>query len=147
MGVDLSLDRFSLSEHKKLSQDVASANLNRKLIAPGCPALGRAFWRSLDRQPPMFKKEDHSLLRSVFNPNLSDRRADGDCFIPPETRCGYIEKLRKLVAEEEMVRQTRKNAFCSALFNAEDPGELFPWSWRPLCAIAARGSEGRVPLA
>jgi len=77
----------------------------------------------------MFSAEDKSLLRRIFNPNLSDRRDEGDCFIPPDTSFAYVQKLRALVKEEEAAQQKRRDHFLSKEFVASAPGPLFPSSW------------------
>ena len=58
--------------------------------------FGEHFWSQLEES-----KDDVScLLRRVFDPLLSDRRADADAFIPPETTITYVESLQQLVVEE-----------------------------------------------
>jgi len=77
----------------------------------------------------MFSAEDKSLLRRIFNPNLSDRRDEGECFTPPDTSFAYVQKLRALVKEEEAAQQKRRDHFLSKEFVASAPGPLFPLSW------------------
>lgn len=77
------------------------------------------------------------MLREVFNPNLSDRRSEGDRFIPPDTDAEYIQELRCLVKEEECNRERRKHAFFSKDFSCEGPGQLFPSSWRASFQISS----------
>jgi len=84
--------------------------------------------------------EDVSLFRGLFNPILSDRRMDGDLFMPPDPAPEYIETLRALVAEEKAVRERQKEHFLSTAFEREAPGPLFPSSWVPPTGI----SNGQV---
>jgi hypothetical protein len=90
--------------------------------------LGNAFWASLESSV-VFKEKDQHLLKSIFNPFLSDRRNEGDRFTPPDASYSHVEKLRALIKEEENVRQLRKEAFCGKGFKLEEPGNLFPLSW------------------
>merc|ERR1711972_1022086 len=77
----------------------------------------------------MFTEEDKNLLSKVFNPCLSDRRDDGDRFIPPDTSFAYVQKLQSLVKEEEAMQQQRREHFLSKAFQANEPGALFPSTW------------------
>merc|ERR1712014_346508 len=79
----------------------------------------------------MGKEDDRSLLQSVFHPALSDRRKEGDLFMPPSARHAYVQKLRALVKDEQCVRSKRKEAFFSQDFKMNEPGSLFPHSWKP----------------
>jgi len=97
-----------------------------------------AFWSNLDGPAGSLNEKDRSLLGGIFNPTISDRRSDGDCFVPPDASFSYVEGLRKLLQEEERVRQQRKQSFMSADFSADRPGPLFPSSWTS--QIEVRGS-------
>jgi len=120
-GVDLNLDKFSLSGHERVSQRVAGG---------AGAAVGKAFWSSLgDGSKVPLSKEDRQLFRCVFNPSLSDRRDEGDLFVPPCATAPYLRTLRKLVEEEEAVQQRRRAHFLSSKFSVEDAGPLFPSSW------------------
>jgi len=123
-GVDLRLDRFDLSTPKRV---VLEATPIHSLDA--CVAMGDAFWACLDEEPETLHDDNLQLLKSVFHPNLSDRRAEGDRFIPPVTSYEYIGQLRELVKHEEALRQQRKQIFFSERFSAESPSSLFPTSW------------------
>jgi len=129
-GVDLNLDRFSLSGTTGFwAGDVQASE--------ACADISKAFWPSIDQAAGSpFEEEDRLLLRSVFNPHLSDRREEEDLFAPPDTSFAYVQKLRSLVKEEEAVRQRRKEHFCSPAFSPEDPGGLFPFSWKKTLEIA-----------
>ena len=35
--------------------------------------------------------------QDVFNPKLSDRRSEGNSFIPPDTSAEYVDRLRHLL--------------------------------------------------
>jgi len=106
------------------------------------------FWSSIDATLGPFKDCDKALLRSIFNPCLSDRRAEGDRFVPPDASYSHVEKLRALVKAEDQVRQQRKEAFCNKEFAMSNPGRLFPSSWTSEFELACdqmpiRGVEGR----
>lgn len=129
-GVDLRLDSFDLSSARHVSLDVQAGGWG-KLINPldDCINLGDVFWSSLDAISGPFKDSDKALLRSIFNPCLSDRRVEGDRFAPPDASYSHVEKLRTLVKAEDEVRRLRKKAFCSRDFAMSNPGRLFPSSW------------------
>uniref|UniRef100_A0A7S1RU84 Uncharacterized protein n=1 Tax=Alexandrium catenella TaxID=2925 RepID=A0A7S1RU84_ALECA len=118
-GVDLNLDGFDLSEARKDQQ-----------AAPAF-ATGSAFFRSLDGDGKAFNKEDACLLKNLFNPVLSDRRTDGDLFMPPDASPEYLEKLRTLIKEEREAFEKRKEQFLSPSFQKGAPGPLFPSDWVP----------------
>lgn len=95
----------------------------------GGATIAKGFWSSLESDSSIFNSEDKALLQQIFNPNLSDRRDEGDNFTPPDPSVHYIEKLRRLVKREEKVRHQRKEYFFSNQFAASNPGPLFPYSW------------------
>jgi len=126
-GVDLNLDNFDLSKAKQ----VASQRTALQLGQDACAALGPDFWLNVDNSNvSALKDEDRLLLGSLFNPGMSDRRDEGDKFVPPDTSDAYLERLRNLLEEEDGMRVLRKQHFCSKEFNASDPGFLFPSSWK-----------------
>merc|ERR1711870_178258 len=91
-GVDLNLDEFDLSQATKVSSDES------------CDApIGNEFWSALDTKAG-FDEEYQNLFSSIFNSDLSDRRDEGDRFIPPNMSVSYLEKLRNLVNEEELAQ-------------------------------------------
>merc|ERR1712013_897104 len=61
----------------------------------------------------------------------TDRRKEGDLFTPPSARHAYVKKLRALVKDEQCVRSKRKETFFSQDFKMNEPGSLFPHSWKP----------------
>merc|ERR1719221_1957117 len=88
-GVQFGLDRFSLSQAMKVSSDET------------CDVpIGNAFWSNLDTNCG-FEEEHMNLFKAIFNPSFSDRREEGDRFIPPKMSMPYLEKLGSLVKEEE----------------------------------------------
>merc|ERR1719221_1119915 len=91
-GVDLNLDQFDLSQATKVSS-------TETCDAP----IGDAFWSALDSKSG-FEGELKDLFTAIFNPSLSDRREEGDRFIPPNMSNSYLEKLGNLVKEEELVQ-------------------------------------------
>jgi len=140
-GVDLRLDQFNLSEARRVSLEVHAGSWGGQVKSlDECVAVGSAFFASLDGSKKHFKEEDQSLLRKVFNSSLSDRRTDGDLFVPPDASYSYVHKLRALVKEEDAVRERRKQVFCAQTFVMGNPGPLFPHSWTPSFEIA-RGKE------
>jgi len=130
-GVDLRLDSFDLSEAKRVSPETQEGSWSGELMSlDECVAVGNTFWSSLENDNKIFKDEDRTLLKEVFNPKLTDRRSEGDLFVPPDASHTYVTKLRALVKEEESVRQRRKTNFCAKSFSMNEPGSLFPFSWK-----------------
>lgn len=126
-GVDLNLDKFDVDEPVRVE---ATASQWASDAFAGGVSISKAFWTSLeDDSQSVFKPEDKRLLREVFNPHLSDRREEGDSFMPPDASFMHMEKLRGLVKREERVRQQRTEHFFSGKFSANTPGPLFPYSW------------------
>lgn len=138
-GVDLRLDQFDLSEAKKTLLEVPPGSWSGH-VKPldQCVSIGSSFFACLDLDSAenLLKPEDHVLLRKVFDPTLSDRRHEGDLFLPPDTSPSYVSGLRELVKREDEVREDRKQAFFSPYFMMENPGVLFPHSWTPSCGIS-----------
>jgi len=141
-GVDLRLDSFDLSTPKRVSpEERVGSCLSEFGSLDDCVAIADKFWSSLDASTNYLKNQDQVqvLLREVFKPALTDRRSDGDLFIPPDTNFSYVEKLRQLVKEEEIIRNLRKDHFFSKGFLKGNPSSLFPQSWTSAIDIA-RGS-------
>lgn len=135
-GVDLNLDQFSLSEPTYVEGrswadaiDVKSAN------------VGSKFWSSIEAGSD-FTEDDKELLRSIFNPKLSDRRTEGELFVPPETSHEYVASLRSLVDQEKQTQEQRKRHFLSREFSADAPGPLFSSSWAPSVEITRETKSG-----
>eukprot|EP00416_Gambierdiscus_australes_P019815 CAMPEP_0171075636 /NCGR_PEP_ID=MMETSP0766_2-20121228/12898_1 /TAXON_ID=439317 /ORGANISM="Gambierdiscus australes, Strain CAWD 149" /LENGTH=438 /DNA_ID=CAMNT_0011532525 /DNA_START=108 /DNA_END=1424 /DNA_ORIENTATION=+ len=128
-GVDLNLDEFNLSSPTEaLRQDVQ--------LTAGAD-ISNAFWANLGSEfPSVFCEEDRLLLSKVFNPALSDRRTEGESFIPPDTSFEYVQRLRALVRKEEIWKRKRRSHFFSADFDKSSPGELFPASWASSAEIS-----------
>merc|ERR1712217_545883 len=91
-GVDLNLDQFDLSQATKVSSD-------ETFEAP----IGNAFWSALDTNSE-FEEKYNNLFKAIFDSSISDRRDEGDRFIPPNMSVSYLEKLSNLVKEEELVQ-------------------------------------------
>jgi len=136
-GVDLNLDQFNLTTPVATEGDAWVAEYTVK-----SSAMGSAFWASLDNDDEGFCAEDKKLLRAIYDPNLSDRREEGEQFVPPDTSYNYVQKLHKLLQEEEKCRSQRLEHFCSSDFSIAAPGEVFPGSWKPSVEIASEKSEG-----
>merc|ERR1719491_2933532 len=81
-GVDLNLDQFNLTKPVQVEGTSWSAGQDVK-----CAPLGPSFWSSIDGDGSGFREDDRKLLRAVFNPRVSDRRQEGDKFVPPSTSC------------------------------------------------------------
>jgi len=134
-GVDLNLDQFDLSGDAdgRVAGKWASSLDSVEARAP----VSGAFWSSIeDASRSAFRAGDARLLADVFHPRLSDRREEGDKFVPPETSRMYIEQLRNLVKEEEGVQEARRGHFLSKAFKEDGAGPLFPSSWQASCQIA-----------
>merc|ERR1712048_75904 len=94
-------------------------------------AMGKDFWECIDdNSNEMFEGEEKSLLTSVFDPCLCDRRGEGDSFAPPDVNSEYGHRLRNLVKEEDIVRHQRMKHFFSEKFATAEPGPLFPFTWK-----------------
>jgi len=125
-GVDLNLDLFSFSRAKKVSSE-----------DNGDYPIGNAFWSALETTfGSPIKDENKNLLNAIFNPRLSDRRNEGDRFVPPDMSVSNVKKLGSLLKEEEKVRKSRKGHFFSNKFVMDDAGPLFPSCWKSSVKIA-----------
>jgi len=140
-GVDLRLDRFDLSVAKRVTSEARTGSWGAKPLDE-CRALGDAFWSNLDGDSKVFKEEDLSLLKTIFNSRMSDRRCEGDLFVPPDASYANVARLQSLLKEEEMVQKQRREHFLSADFIMDSPGPLFPLVWTPSIE-AVRTPEGR----
>merc|ERR1712039_936682 len=129
---DLRLDQFDLSEATHMSpEEQENGWVTDVKPLDECVAIGDAFFGCLDGSKKLLSDDDLSLLQSVFHPALSDRRQEGDLFMPPSARHAYVQKLRALVKDEHCVRSKRKETFFSQDFKMNEPGSLFPHSWKP----------------
>jgi len=136
-GVDLNLDKFNLSAPVEGSQwgcSVQSTDFGAN--------VGSSFWNSL--KDSTFSAEDRALMTRVFNPHLSDRKEEGDLFVPPPSSLSYLQKLRQLVKAEESIRQQRKEHFFSDKFDMDKVGSLFPSSWSPSVSISENQQVPRM---
>lgn len=131
LGVDLDLAGFDLSGPVKLSPAIGAK-----------PAeCGERFWSWLDGADA----EERGVFGDLFNPHLSDRREEGEQFIPPCASFGYLDKLQGLLTEEAEMKRQRKAHFLSEVFDADEPGPLFPATWMPPLGIAHK-AKGEVSL-
>merc|ERR1712050_525103 len=142
-GVDLNLSEFDLSEAVETDRKIEASwsDEDAKVI------LGKTFWACIDGEIPAFAEEDEALLRSVFNPKMSDRREEGDAFVPQDTDAAYVQRLRELVDEEDAVREKRLVHFLSTSFIAGNAGELFPASWTDKVGLSSDESDASVTSA
>jgi len=137
-GVDLNLDNFDLSKATRVASEVAAPLVGQD----ACAAVGNVFWFNVDSiDGSVFKEEDRILLSDLFNRRLSDRRDDGDKFVPPDTSFTYMQRIANLMKEEEAVRAQRKELFFSRQFEAEIPGPLYPSSWKNYIDIERKTSS------
>merc|ERR1712217_572962 len=102
--------------------------------------ISEAFWMNIeDDMDSMFNEEDRLLLNQVFNPALSDRRSEGNRFVPPDTSREYVQRLRALVQEETAMQEQRMDHFFSKEFEQDNAGPLFPLSWTSNMEISHEG--------
>lgn len=139
-GVDLNLDQFSLSEPTRVQGHSWADATNLK-----CANVGSKFWSSIEAGSE-FEEDDKTLLQSIYNPKLSDRRAEGELFVPPETSYEYITNLRALVDDEKRTQEQRTQHFCSRDFSVDAPGPLFSSSWTPSVEITREKMPGSSHL-
>jgi len=133
-GVDLNLNQFSLDAAQTIEEGRCLIEPQSKLVVA---SMIDSFWSCIaDGTEAVFEEQDLALLKSIFNPHLSDRRSEGERFVPPDTSVAYVDKLRKLVKEEKEATQKRIEHFLSKDFVADGPGPLFPSSWTPTLQIA-----------
>jgi hypothetical protein len=128
-GVDLRLDNFDVSEARHISSQACVGSWNKPVDE--CVSIGDAFWPGLEEGQGIFTDDGRALLNSIFHPALSDRRAEGELFTPPDASPSYVQKLHALVKQEDSVRDKRRIDFRSSSFNMNNPGEHFPPSWAP----------------
>jgi len=141
-GVDLELSKFNLDRTTPVVRGSAMA-CGADLDA--CVNIGSAFWTQIEGDAKSnFGDEQKSLLRDVFHPKLSDRRGEGELFIPPDTSYAYAMRLKSRVAEEKQVQQRRKDHFFSPKFVAAEPGSLFPTSWSSAFEISRGSASGKA---
>uniref|UniRef100_A0A7S1RUT8 Uncharacterized protein n=2 Tax=Alexandrium catenella TaxID=2925 RepID=A0A7S1RUT8_ALECA len=147
-GVDLNLDSFNLADTPVAAREGPLA-LSEEL--DDCTAIGSAFWSHLDSaKDSVLGEEERSFLKEVFHPSLSDRRCEGELFVPPDTSVAYGDALKSLLRKEKEVRQKRKDHFLSAAFVPGEAGPLFPNSWNSQFQIdrgqAAKKTQPQVTL-
>lgn len=144
-GVDLNLDSFHLSEPtpvKSKEHELLHAWSNG-LATPGVVLpSGPAFWSSVDSDKAALVDEDKRFFHELFNAHLSDRRAEGEAFIPPITTVAAVHQLKGLMKHEKDLQQKREEHFFSSTFAKDDAGPLFPSSWKSLFELA----HGQGPL-
>lgn len=127
-GVDLNLNQFSLDAPEQQVEGQWACEPQSK-DAAAC--IAQSFWSCVadGQKSEIFDEEDLGVLKGIFNPNLSDRRAEGDSFAPPDTCTSYVSKLRSLLQDEAEIVKKRKEHFFSSDFRVGRAGALFPFSW------------------
>jgi len=128
-GVDLSLDSCNLSEPREDGRAAAGQSF----------PSGEGFWSNLDGLG-----ESAPLLKELFHPCLSDRRAEGVNFIPPDSHAEHLSRLRELLLKERALRLSRVEHFRSDAFTIGNPGQLFPSSWRPSVTAELSSQQGSL---
>lgn len=102
-GVDLDLNKFDLSSTHKMPEQTFAGSWSN--------TIAEKFWANVDGEKSVFDGDDVNLLRLIFNPHLSDRRMEGDLFLPPDASFSLVKKLRNLTKSEEVVRAQRREHF------------------------------------
>ncbi|CAE7493825.1 sft2 [Symbiodinium necroappetens] len=147
-GVDLNLDSFDLTNPDRFRFSVASCSASEDSLEARVP-LGQAFLDGVRQAAASaFKPEDRHFLRNLYKDQLTDRTQEGDAFVPPDPDMKYVNKIRALVSEEEILRGKRVSLFSDAAFIPENPGPAFPRSWTSNFQVEHQGmSTGLVKKA
>jgi hypothetical protein len=143
-GVDLNLDKFCLDNSNIVAEETALFDWGSCLLPSkdNSASIVDAFWASVDgKSVSPFEDEGNRLLKSRFNPHVSDRREEGDLFIPPSTKFSNVQSLIDRVADEDTFRQHRMEHFCSPQFERSTPSFLFPRSWT--CSVEVTDEQDR----
>merc|ERR1719253_594871 len=94
-GVDLDLNQFALDTPQEVRE---GKWVSEPQSAEACATITDTFWSCLNDGLTSTPEEDESnLLKRIFNPTMSDRRMEGDRFVPPDTSLDYVDQLRNLV--------------------------------------------------
>lgn len=140
-GVDLNLDKFSLSTEERFRGRLPPCSGDAKSLE-GRTTLGKAFLSSLRRKSwNGMKMDDQKLLLNIFDVSQCDRTEEGDAFTPPDPNLEYIVKVRSLVGEERGIRDRRRVRFADKNFVMANPGNEFPRSWTSRFQVE---NEGRI---
>eukprot|EP00439_Symbiodinium_sp_Y106_P086985 s383_g37.t2 len=140
-GVDLNLDKFSLSTEERFRGRLPPCSGDAKSLE-GRTTLGKAFLSSLRRKSwTGMKTDDQKLLLDIFDVSQCDRTEEGDAFTPPDPNLEYIVKVRSLVGEERGMRDRRRVRFADKNFVMANPGNEFPRSWTSRFQVE---NEGRI---
>ena len=140
-GVDLNLDKFSLSSEERFVGRLPPCSGGPKSLEART-LLGKAFLQSLQQQAwHGMKSEDQKLLVNIYNVPQCDRTQEGDSFIPPDPNMEYVTKVRALVGEEESTRDRRKQRFADKTFSLANPGVEFPRTWTSRFQVE---TDGRI---
>jgi len=146
-GVDLNLDKFSLTAPERMSGTLPPCSADLGSIE-GRVGLGRAFIESLQQGSyPGLKEEHQELLKSIFNPAMCDRMQEGKAFVPPDPNYEYVVKVRNLVKEESSILAARKILFFDKTFVDEYPGPDFPSAWTARFQIEMEGHKPKSHVA
>jgi hypothetical protein len=140
-GVDLNLNDFNLAQVVRRTCKEGAGSWGS---LDASVAAGEAFWENLSADSTALKKRDKRLLLDVFNPCLSDRRDEGDRFIPPDSGMLHVGRLRELVEEEQQVQEKRREHFLSENFAMDNAGPLFPSSWTSLFKVGNGETLGKM---
>lgn len=146
-GVDLNLDTFNLAEAHPVDTAACADSWETMVeCARAAATIGTQFWSNAgigDGSQSAFPEQDKNLLSAVYHPCLSDRRGDGQHFLPLDPLSSDIAALKALLKDEDSVRQARERHFLAQGFSTEDPGALFPASWKSSVGlIRSSAAEG-----
>lgn len=140
-GVDLALGDFPLDAAVPAPE--ASEGTWRALG----PGQSEAFWRALGGADQHdISERDLHFLRRVLSPHMSDRRDEGERFVPPDPSFDYVQKLLALTKREEVLGEQRAELFSSADFAMPSPGPAFPASWAAVIGSAQCEGLEKLPL-
>eukprot|EP00930_Biecheleria_cincta_P056655 TRINITY_DN42726_c0_g1_i1.p1 TRINITY_DN42726_c0_g1~~TRINITY_DN42726_c0_g1_i1.p1 ORF type:complete len:523 (-),score=104.21 TRINITY_DN42726_c0_g1_i1:108-1532(-) len=146
-GVDLNLDKFSLTSPERMNGTLPPCSADLDAIE-GRVGLGRAFIESLQQGSyPGLKQEHQDLLKSIFNPSMCDRFQEGKSFVPPDPNYEYVVKVRSLVKDESSILAARKTLFFDKTFVEEYPGPDFPSAWTARFQIEKEGHKPKSDVA
>eukprot|EP00931_Biecheleriopsis_adriatica_P026426 TRINITY_DN16083_c0_g1_i1.p1 TRINITY_DN16083_c0_g1~~TRINITY_DN16083_c0_g1_i1.p1 ORF type:complete len:1036 (-),score=244.94 TRINITY_DN16083_c0_g1_i1:61-3168(-) len=138
-GVDLNLDKFSLSAPERFAGSLPACSADLDSIEARV-TLGKAFLKSFEEQShAALEDEDKQLLKGVFNRALADRMQEDSAFTPPDPNLAYVAKLRSLVNEEQSLRERRIASFSDKRFEVGNAGSEFPRSWTSRFQIQQEG--------
>merc|ERR1711988_1247686 len=83
-GVDLNLGKFDLSTASYATAQMGTCTADLDSMEAKV-AIGDAFWAAVDSpNQDAFKSEHQAMFQEIFHPCMSDRRTEGNVFMPPD---------------------------------------------------------------